>query len=159
MRFRNLQEEVPATITVRLNAGAKTNYRDPATGQTLQKEDIPKLHTIHIPAQAEVEIEDHIWELAWAMKSTVPIYDREVNEVDAGGNNKHRVITPIPTGRSKTVYPIREMVKQGLLEVTEKPKIKLSKSEIIEAIENAGVPVSKDIEDQKLLELYEKVVG
>jgi hypothetical protein len=163
MRLRNKTDRYQG-FTVRLNPGETISGKD-AHGNLITKEAPIKLHAIRIPPLAEVEIADDIWEMALQVRSKRQQITIHLDEVQVGNEHKapdqkYFMQTPVGDGVWKTFYPIREMVKQGVLEVTIKPELKLTLEEMRAAIENEqGFALPKEVDADKLLAHYHKLFG
>jgi len=159
MQFRNTTD-IPATITVRLNPGVKVSGVD-INGNNVTKFEQPRLHTVHIPALATVEIEDGVWEKAWDTKSIVS--EQVIEKQECAGFKKsdesthHYISVAMKTGKTSVVFPIRERVKSGEFEIVKAPKIKLTSAEVIAELKSRGV--STELEGQELIDLYKLIVG
>lgn len=161
MKFRN-KTDVPATITVRTNPEGITKYVD-SQGNDRNKPAPPKLHTIHIPALAEVEIDDVYWKAAWAQYSKVDEYEMETSVVQVSTESKTKekvtVQTPMPTGKVIKFYPLRAKVKAGDFEITEKVKTTMTEKEVRKILLDNDIPVATDLSTEKVFAIYDKIMG
>ena len=159
MQFQNTTAQ-PITITVRLNAGTKITGID-GHGNKITREETPRLHTVHIPAEATVEIEDHIWEKAWETKNRVDVYTIDEQKcagwVESDTSTQHMIKVPMRTGETITVYPIREYVKSKEIVIVKPVALKITEAEVLAALLEKGVDTK--LEGQELIDLYRLIIG
>ena len=136
------------SITIRENLDAKEG-------------EIPRLFTIHIPQLATVEIDDKHWMQAWNGKTTVPVYVMEEVIVTGSQEGKpetqHVVRNPVPTGRRKDYWPLRDLVERGILKIVERPASNVTVEKALKIIQSKGVVIDKTADKDKILDLYEKL--
>ena len=160
MQVRN-DSITPTSFTVRMNPKATVKVQS-EDGREITRMAMPVLKTVNIPAKATIEVDDDLWSSAWGARTTVPIYDYLEEKVDTGIKDETKQVSikiPMATGKSRTIYPLREMVKSGQLVIVKAAELKLTREEVLAAVVKAGFPVSKDIDDQKLRDLYDTVVS
>lgn len=149
-------------FTVRTNPGENVETVD-AQGNKIVKPAMPILRTVRIPPEATVEIEDKVWEAAMATKSTRQKVTLEKEPVAIGSDQADAkatnfILNPVGDGVQRAYFPIREMVKEGILVIVEQPKLSLTLEDMRKAIETAqGFALPKEISEEKLIQHYHKI--
>lgn len=158
MRVRN-HTEANMQFMARMNAGKLINFKD-TLGNEITKEETPQFEFINIPPKAEVEIDDDLWEKATSGSTKIKLYEDTIEDVPGAmiGDTKVTRTVREYTGKVKTVSLIKESIKAGQLEITEKPVSKLSKETKIETIKEAGLNIKATATDEQIDELYNKLV-
>jgi len=161
MRLRN-HTKTPLRIIIRTNAETMVDY-ERVDGTAAKKLELPRLKTIHIGEKAEAEIDDADWYQAWDVQGYVPtdiISEEEEHLNLMGSDNKPlMLIKKVATGERKKIYVYREMVKEGHIEITEKPKPKHTQKQMVKAITEALGTEFKPKDETHLIETFEKVIG
>lgn len=156
MQVRN-HSEGAVQLMVRMNAGAVDKIMQ--NGVEVQVDQKPRLEVIHIPAKAEVAIEDGLWDAA--MKSISIVQEMEEQEEEIAGikvNNKPvATLVKTPTGKTRKVNLLRELINDGTLEVTVKPESKIPVKDMIAALKKQGLELSPDTLPENIKALYEKL--
>ena len=169
MQVQNTSKDVPMTITARTNPGEVVKSKHPMTGEVITRDALPILKTAHIPAQATVELADAIWNGAWNAKSTKEVYEDKfvpfpVHDDFKAPTIDNKALTGhmerLATGKTVTVFPLRELVKSGALVIVEKPASNLSRKDKITAIQqsNKFLSIPADTSEEDLEELYNDIV-
>lgn len=128
---------------------------------------MPILQSVRIPPLATVEISDKVWEAALQVKARRQGVTLVKDPVTIGSDDpskkelvKHFITTPIGDGVYKTFFPIRELVKSGILKVVEAPKLDMTLAEMREAItKEQGFALPKDVAEDVLIAHYHKLFG
>jgi len=136
-------------------------------GNKVVRKALPKSEFVYIPSQATVELDDKLWKAAISAKTDVQEWEEvemPIGHDDFGqasiGERKLTKLTRIPTGVKKTISLVQSAVDSGILTVLSKPKLNMSRKQLIDAVEGKlGFPLPADIEDDKLLGMYERNVG
>ena len=159
MKVRNTTE-APIQFMVRTNAGEMTTLRD-QKGNEYQEEAKPKLQHIYIPAKAEVELDDKIWEDLMNAKVTVQRYDIEESDYEQfDDKTTYKKKTKIPTGIFEEVSLVGIRIEAGDLKVTEKAKSSLTTQEKAKALIAMNIPITKESHTaEQVEELYGKIFG
>lgn len=159
MKVRNTTE-APIQFMVRTNAGETVTLRD-QKGNEYTEEAKPNLVHVYIPALAEVELDDKVWETLGEAKTTVQEYEVEESEYEQFDEKMtYKKRTKLPTGKLKTVSLLKIRLEKGDLKVTEKAKSTLTLQEKAEKLKDLGIPITKDTHTAEQVEnLYEKVFG
>jgi len=154
--------KTPLRIIIRTNLDTQIEYERP-DGSMAKKAELPRLKTIHIGEKAEAEIEDADWYQAWKVQGFVPteIIREEAEHLNLmGSDNKPlMMVNKVATGERKKIYVYREMVKEGHIEITEKPAPELTDKQMVKAVSDALGLEFKAKDKEHLIETYEKVVG
>lgn len=144
MRVRN-HSEAPIMLNAYINAGKKTTHQD-VHGNKIVKAEAPQYTLICIPAKAEVEIDDDLWEQATSGKTRVQIFDEErevIPEAKIDSKPVYQTVL-VPTGKFRDVNLIQERVKKGDLEITEKVKSKLTFADKLKNLAGKKVVVTAE---------------
>lgn len=159
MKVRN-KTEAPIQFMVRTNAGEMVTLRD-QKGNEYKEEAMPKLQHIYIPAAAEVELDDKVWEAMMATKTTVQKYEEEFGEFEQFDEKTlYKRRTLLPTGVFQEINLIKQRVDSGDLVVTEKAKSTLTVQEKAKKLLDMNIPITKDSHTAEEIEvLYSKIFG
>lgn len=156
MQLKNNMKR-PFTGTVRVQS-ADTKLADGHGGHHL----VPKLEAFTIGQGATAEIPDEWWHQLWNVKG------KKARDVDVIEDTHYKLTTvdkkPLTIKRKEllsttSTYPIRDMVKKGLIEIVEKPKPLVSNKDMLEAVNEALGLDFKPRDEEHLIEMYERVVG
>lgn len=160
MQVKNNREHSNVQLNAYVNKGDIVKYRDPLTGAQLSKPAKPNYKLIHIPPLATVEIDDELWLAATEGMTTVKVMEevREpIKELDLGKDKVATKSVLMPTGETKRVNLIEEMIKEGRITIVVPPKSSLSTEDMQAALKEAGVPTAKDADEETIQKLYYKV--
>ena len=160
MRLRNTTE-APISFLVRMNPNEKVEVILD-NGTTIQKPAKPVLKHIAIPSEAEVELDDDIFEKMSKTKTTAQVYDEQWEDIDGLKDPKVKLKRKIlvPTGKTKTISLVMELVSLGNLVITEKPKSKLTTQQMVEKLKEMKIVITKETHSEEdILSLYEKLFG
>lgn len=120
----------------------------------------PDVNYVHIPAGATVEIKDEIFAALCKPLTTIRI-QREVQSVVEGEaevkmDKKDLLIKDyFDTGETKVVNLFKEQIKNGDFTVVEHPSVA---KEVKIAVLNQNHIAAKDLSDEQIDELYNKLV-
>ena len=160
MRLRNTTQ-APISFLVRMNPNEKVEVILD-NGTTIQKPAKPVLKHIAIPSEAEVELDDDIFEKMSKTKTTAQVYDEQWEDIDGLKDPKVKLKRKIlvPTGKTKTISLVMELVSLGNLVITEKPKSKLTTQQMVEKLKEMKIVITKETHSEEdILSLYEKLFG
>ena len=160
MRLRNTTQ-APISFLVRMNPNEKVEVTLD-NGSTIQKPAKPVLKHIAIPSEAEVELDDDIFEKMSKTKTTAQVYDEQWEDIDGLKDPKVKLKRKIlvPTGKTRTVSLVMELVSLGNLVITEKPKSKLTTQQMVEKLKEMKISITKETHSEEdVISLYEKLFG
>ena len=160
MRLRNTTQ-APINFLVRMNPDEKVEVILD-NGTTIQKPAKPVLKHIAIPSEAEVELDDDIFEKMSKTKTTAQVFDEEWEDIEGLKDPKIKLKRKIlvPTGRTRTISLVMELVSLGNLVITEKPKSKLTTQQMVEKLKEMKIVITKETHSEEdVLSLYEKLFG
>lgn len=160
MRLRNTTQ-APINFLVRMNPNEKVEVILD-NGTTIQKPAKPVLKHIAIPSEAEVELDDDIFEKMSKTKTTAQVYDEQWEDIDGLKDPKVKLKRKIlvPTGKTRTISLVMELVSLGNLVITEKPKSKLTTQQMVEKLKEMKISITKETHSEEdILSLYEKLFG
>lgn len=160
MRLRNTTQ-APISFLVRMNPDEKVEVILD-NGSTIQKPAKPVLKHIAIPSEAEVELDDDIFEKMSKTKTTAQVFDEEWEDIEGLKDPKIKLKRKIlvPTGRTRTISLVMELVSLGNLVITEKPKSKLTTQQMVEKLKEMKIVITKETHSEEdVLSLYEKLFG
>lgn len=160
MRLRNTTQ-APISFLVRMNPNEKVEVTLD-NGSTIQKPAKPVLKHIAIPSEAEVELDDDIFEKMTKTKTTAQVYDEQWEDIDGLKDPKVKLKRKIlvPTGKTRTISLVMELVSLGNLVITEKPKSKLTTQQMVEKLKEMKIVITKETHSEEdILSLYEKLFG
>ena len=160
MRLRNTTQ-APISFLVRMNPTEKVEVILD-NGSTIQKPAKPVLKHIAIPSEAEVELDDDIFEKMTKTKTTAQVYDEQWEDIDGLKDPKVKLKRKIlvPTGKTRTISLVMELVSLGNLVITEKPKSKLTTQQMVEKLKEMKIVITKETHSEEdILSLYEKLFG
>lgn len=160
MRLRNTTQ-APINFLVRMNPDEKVEVILD-NGTTIQKPAKPVLKHIAIPSEAEVELDDDIFEKMSKTKTTAQVFDEEWEDIEGLKDPKIKLKRKIlvPTGRTRTISLVMELVSLGNLVITEKPKSKLTTQQMVEKLKEMKIVTTKETHSEEdVLSLYEKLFG
>ena len=160
MRLRNTTQ-APISFLVRMNPTEKAEVILD-NGSTIQKPAKPVLKHIAIPSEAEVELDDDIFEKMTKTKTTAQVYDEQWEDIDGLKDPKVKLKRKIlvPTGKTRTISLVMELVSLGNLVITEKPKSKLTTQQMVEKLKEMKIVITKETHSEEdILSLYEKLFG
>ena len=158
MQVKNNRELSNVQFNAYINKGDVVSYRDALTGTTLKKAAKPVYKLIHIPPLATVEIDDELW-AAVADNCFCDIKVREevreeIKELDLG---KDKIITKsvlTPTGETRRVNLIDEMIREGRITIVVPPKSNLTLEEKKKLVEGTGMKLPKDADEAYIDKMY-----
>lgn len=144
MKLRNTCK-APIQFMVRTNAGEMVEI-ETEHGTKITKPAKPELTHVYIPAEAEVEIDDHLWEKLCKSKTTAKEFTTEFEEYPGLKEKGSKYKRPVrsSTGRTIEICMVKERVKSGDLVVTEKPKNAKTIKEMVEDLAAVKVVVTKE---------------
>lgn len=158
MQLRNNRDFSNVQFNAYVNKGEAVSYRDPLTGTTLTKAAKPVYKLIHIPPLATVEIEDELWAaIADDCFCTIQVQEevREEIEVLALGKDKKATRSVLmPTGETKRVNLVDEMIKSGRITIVVEPKSTLTLEEKKELVEAADIKLPKDADEDYINKMW-----
>ena len=160
MRLRNTTQ-APISFLVRMNPNEKVEVTLD-NGSTIQKPAKPVLKHIAIPSEAEVELDDDIFEKMTKTKTTAQVYDEQWEDIDGLKDPKVKLKRKIlvPTGKTRTISLVMELVSLGNLVITEKPKSKLTTQQMVEKLKEMKIGITKETHSEEdVISLYEKLFG
>lgn len=160
MRLRNTTE-APINFLVRMNPTEKVEVILD-NGQSIHKPAKPVLKHISIPSEAEVELDDDIFEKMSKTKTTAQVFDEVWEDIDGLKDPKVKLKRKIlvPTGRTRTISLVQERVRLGDLVITEKPKSKLTTQQMVEKLKEMKITITKETHtEDDIVVLYEKLFG
>ena len=160
MRLRNTTQ-APISFLVRMNPNEKVEVTLD-NGSTIQKPAKPVLKHIAIPSEAEVELDDDIFEKMTKTKTTAQVYDEQWEDIDGLKDPKVKLKRKIlvPTGKTRTISLVMELVSLGNLVITEKPKSKLTTQQMVEKLKEMKISITKETHSEEdVISLYEKLFG
>ena len=160
MRLRNTTQ-APISFLVRMNPNEKVEVILD-NGTTIQKPAKPVLKHIAIPSEAEVELDDDIFEKMTKTKTTAQVYDEQWEDIEGLKDPKIKLKRKIlvPTGRTRTISLVMELVSLGNLVITEKPKSKLTTQQMVEKLKEMKIVTTKETHSEEdVISLYEKLFG
>ena len=160
MRLRNTTQ-APINFLVRMNPDEKVEVILD-NGTTIQKPAKPVLKHIAIPSEAEVELDDDIFEKMSKTKTTAQVFDEEWEDIEGLKDPKIKLKRKIlvPTGRTRTISLVMELVSLGNLVITEKPKSKLTTQQMVEKLKEMKIVITKETHSEEdVISLYEKLFG
>lgn len=131
-------------------------------GTTIQKPAKPVLKHIAIPSEAEVELDDDIFEKMTKTKTTAQVYDEQWEDIEGLKDPKVKLKRKIlvPTGKTKTISLVQERIRMGELVITEKPKSKLTLQQMVEKLKEMKIIITKESHtEEDVTALYEKLFG
>lgn len=158
MQVKNNREQSNVQFNAYVNRGELITFRDPLTGESLKKPAKPVYKLIHIPPLATVEIEDELWAaVADNCFCTIKIMEEsreEIKELDLGKGKKATKSVLTPTGETKKVNLIDEMVKEGRITIVVPPKSNLTVEEKKAVVEATGMKLPKDSDEDYIEKMY-----
>ena len=160
MRLRNTTQ-APISFLVRMNPNEKVEVTLD-NGSTIQKPAKPVLKHIAIPSEAEVELDDDIFEKMTKTTTTAQVYDEQWEDLDGLKDPKVKLKRKIlvPTGKTRTISLVQERIRMGNLVITEKPKSKLTTQQMVEKLKEMKIVTTKETHSEEdVLSLYEKLFG
>ena len=160
MRLRNTTQ-APISFLVRMNPNEKVEVTLD-NGSTIQKPAKPVLKHIAIPSEAEVELDDDIFEKMTKTKTTAQVFDEVWEDIDGLKDPKVKLKRKIlvPTGKTRTISLVQERVRLGDLVITEKPKSKLTTQQMVEKLKEMKITITKETHtEDDIVVLYEKLFG
>ena len=160
MRLRNTTQ-APISFLVRMNPNEKVEVTLD-NGSTIQKPAKPVLKHIAIPSEAEVELDDDIFEKMTKTKTTAQVYEEQWEDIDGLKDPKVKLKRKIlvPTGKTRTISLVMELVSLGNLVITEKPKSKLTTQQMVEKLKEMKISITKETHSEEdVISLYEKLFG
>ena len=160
MQVKNNREHSNVQLNAYINKGDIVKFRDPLTGAQLSKPAKPNYKLIHIPPLATVEIDDELWLAATEGMTTVKVMEEVREPIKELNLGKDKVATKsvlMPTGQTKRVNLIEEMIKEGRISIVVPPKSSLTLEEMQLALKEARVPTAKDESEEVVTKLYYKV--
>ena len=160
MRLRNTTQ-APISFLVRMNPTEKVEVILD-NGSTIQKPAKPVLKHIAIPSEAEVELDDDIFEKMTKTKTTAQVYDEQWEDIDGLKDPKVKLKRKllVPTGKTRTISLVQERIRMGELVITEKPKSKLTTQQMVEKLKEMKIVITKETHSEEdVLSLYEKLFG
>lgn len=160
MRLRNTTQ-APINFLVRMNPDEKVEVILD-NGTTIQKPAKPVLKHIAIPSEAEVELDDDIFEKMTKTKTTAQVYDEQWEDIEGLKDPKVKLKRKIlvPTGKTKTISLVQERIRMGELVITEKPKSKLTLQQMVEKLKEMKIIITKESHtEEDVTALYEKLFG
>lgn len=118
---------------------------------------------VHIPGGATVELDDNIFDAICASKTEVaemeeriiPLNEEQVGAEIRAGREVAVVKEYFPTGKTRLVSLVGELIKQGKLTVVERVKVTMKEVEAL--LVSNGVKIEGMADDAKLA-LYDKLV-
>ena len=160
MRLRNTTQ-APISFLVRMNPTEKVEVTLD-NGSTIQKPAKPVLKHIAIPSEAEVELDDDIFEKMTKTKTTSQVYNEQWEDIEGLKDPKVKLKRKIlvPTGKTRTISLVMELVSLGNLVITEKPKSKLTTQQMVEKLKEMKIIITKESHtEEDVTALYEKLFG
>ena len=160
MRLRNTTQ-APISFLVRMNPNEKVEVTLD-NGSTIQKPAKPVLQHIAIPSEAEVELDDDIFEKMTMTKTTAQVYDEQWEDIDGLKDPKVKLKRKIlvPTGKTRTISLVQERIRMGELVITEKPKSKATIQEMVDKLREMKINITKESHsNEEVTELYERLFG
>ena len=160
MQVKNNREHSNVQLNAYVNKGDIVKYRDPLTGAQLSKPAKPSYKLIHIPPLATVEIDDELWLAATNGFTTIKVMEEihePIKELNIGKDKVATKSVLMPTGETKRVNLIEEMVKEGRITIVVPPKSTLSLEDMQAELKAAGVPTAKDTDETVIQNLYYKI--
>jgi Fe-S cluster assembly ATPase SufC len=158
MQLRNNREFSNVQFNAYVNKGEAVSYRDPLTGATLSKAAKPVYKLIHVPPLATVEIEDELWAaVAEDCFCTIKVQEEIREEIDVLSLGKDKKATRsvlMPTGETKRVNLIDEMIKEGRITIVVEPKSKLTLDEKKALVTDAGIKLPKDSDEEYVNKMW-----
>ena len=160
MRLRNTTQ-APISFLVRMNPNEKVEVTLD-NGSTIQKPAKPVLKHIAIPSEAEVELDDDIFEKMTKTKTTAQVYDEQWEDIDGLKDPKIKLKRKIlvPTGKTRTISLVQERIRMGELVITEKPKSKATIQEMVDKLREMKINITKESHsNEEVTDLYERLFG
>lgn len=162
MQLRNNRDFSNVQFNAYVNRGEAVSYRDPLTGATLSKAAKPVYKLIHIPPLATVEIDDELWNaIADGCFCTIKVQEEVREEIEVlslgKGKDKDKKATRsvlMPTGETKRVNLVDEMIKSGRITIVVEPKSKLTLEEKKKLVEDSGMKLPKDADEAYINKMW-----
>jgi len=149
---------------VRMNSKTTDSFLD-QHGNTITQPERPKVETLHIPPMALVEVEDNLWNLAAMTSTTVPITEEEtevISGISLGGQQDPQPVTrtiKVPTGKTRKVNLMKEMIQKGDLEIVVKPASLIAPKAMRLQLKEAGITVKADLHEDAVAALFDRILG
>jgi hypothetical protein len=158
MQLKNNREFSNVQFNAYTNKGEIVSYRDALTGGTLKKPAKPVYKLIHIPPFATVEIDDELWAaIADDCFCTIKVQEETHELIEDISLGKDKVATRsvlTPTGETKRVNLIDEMIKEGRITIVVEPKSKLTLEEKQGIVIASGMKLPKDADEEYVNKMW-----